>query len=95
MCPLWGYWESIKNENEHLYERAKIIFSIPSTEVEIDRDFLKLNFIYSERRHWISEQLFKAIFIIHFSKKVFYKDEELTKSITSITPGEFLTNCAQ
>lgn len=33
------YWESIKKDNAQLYELAMVVFAIPPTEVQIERDF--------------------------------------------------------
>lgn len=75
------YWNSKKNQNRHLYELAKCIYAIPPTEVEIERDFSLLNFVFTERRHNLSEENLAAIMRIHLNKDLFFviKEEELYK----------------
>lgn len=45
-----SYWSLQKNKHKHLYELAKAIYSIPPTEVDIERDFSLLNFVFTNRR---------------------------------------------
>lgn len=73
------FWESSKIENKRLYEIAKVIYAIPPTEVDIERDFSKLNFIFTQRRQCLSEELLESILVIHLNSDLFYtiKNEEL------------------
>lgn len=74
-----GYWESIKDDNEVLYKLAMVIFSIPPTEVQIERDFSELNFVFSARRCGLTKERLEDIMIIHLNKDLFYvvKNEQL------------------
>lgn len=78
---IFQYWESHKNQNRNVYELAKCVFAIPPTEVQIERDFSKLNFIFTQRRQNISERHLEAILRIHMNKDLFFviKEEELSK----------------
>lgn len=44
------YWEERKGEHKELYMLAMTVFGIPPTEVQIERDFSNLNFVFSDRR---------------------------------------------
>lgn len=74
-----AYWSS--HENHHLYELARCLYAIPPTEVEIERDFSLLNFIFTQRRHRLTEKHLEAILRIHLNKDIFHliKREELSK----------------
>lgn len=79
---LIDYWNSVKSELKQLYELAKCIYAIPPTEVEIERDFSQLNFIYTQRRHNnLSEKNLTEILLIHLNEDLFFivKEEELLK----------------
>lgn len=74
------FWELNKSKQKHLYELAKVIFAIPPTEVDIERDYSKLKFIFTERRQSLSEQLLQDILTIHLNPELFFiiKNEELS-----------------
>ena len=76
-----NYWHSQKSKESHLYKLSTCIYAIPPTEVEIERDFSKLNFIYTQRRHSLSERNLEAILRIHLNEDLFFiiKEEELLK----------------
>lgn len=80
---LITYWESMKFENPRLYEIAMILYAIPPTEVEIERDFSHLEFIYTSRRYKLSPDLLEAILVIHLNSDLFFiiKQEELSKIV--------------
>lgn len=65
------YWESSKEKNPELYEIALVIFSVPPTEVQIERDFSSLDFIFTKRRGNISHQKLEDILLIHLNKDLF------------------------
>lgn len=75
------YWESIKEDNKELYKLALIIFSIPPTEVQIERDFSRLNFVFSDRRCRLTEERLGDIMGIHLNNEVFFivKAEEIAE----------------
>lgn len=78
---ILDYWISQKSQHAHLFKLATCIYAIPPTEVEIERDFSKLNFVFTQRRHSLSEKNLKAIMRIHLNKDLFFliKEEELQK----------------
>lgn len=80
------YWESVKEEHKSLYELAMVIFSIPPTEVQIERDFSLLEFMFTNRRTTLTESRLEDIFLIHLNKDLFFKVnsedlEEMYKSL--------------
>lgn len=78
---LITYWESEKFKKPQLYEIATILYAIPPTEVEIERNFSQLEYIYTSRRYKLSPDLLEAILIIHLNSDLFFiiKKEELSK----------------
>lgn len=73
------YWESRKDEDEHLYKLAMVVLAIPPTEVQIERDFSNLNFVFSDRRCQLTEERLEDIMGIHLNDELFHevKEEEL------------------
>lgn len=76
-----SFWESKKNDEKSLYELATVIFAIPPTEVQIERDFSKLDYIFTQRRSRLSADILEKILFMHLNKDLFYvvKNEELAK----------------
>lgn len=76
------FWNSMREKNVRLYELAMAIYAIPPTEVQIERDFSKLEFIFSQRRQFLSSDLLEAILLIHLNKDIFFriKEEELLEA---------------
>lgn len=74
-----SFWEGEKENNEELYKLAMVVFAVPPTEVQIERDFSKLNFVFSDRRCKLSEERLEDIMVINFNKDLFrvVKEEEL------------------
>lgn len=70
------YWESVKNTEVQLFELAMVVFSIPPTEVQIERDFSSLKFIFTERRCNLAQSRLEAILLIHLNKDLFYQVNE-------------------
>lgn len=64
-----------------MYELARCIFAIPPTEVEIEKNFSNLNFIFTQRRQHLSEDHLDAILQIHLKKDLFFilNEEELVE----------------
>lgn len=72
------FWERNKEEFPRLYELAVILYAIPPTEVQIERDFSDLEFIFSPRRYHLAPDLLDAVLVIHLNKDLFQeikKDE--------------------
>lgn len=76
-----SFWESNKEQYPCLYKLAIAMFAIPPTEVKVERDFSKLQLIFTDRRCSLSEDLLEMILIIHLNKALFYEvvDDELSK----------------
>lgn len=76
---IFQYWESRKNDEKVLYKLAMAILSIPATEVQIERDFSNLNFIFSDRRCRLEHERLEDIMVINLNKELFeeVKEEEL------------------
>lgn len=64
-----------------MYELARCIFAIPPTEVEIEKNFSHLNFIFTQRRQNLSEDHLDAILQTHLKKGLFFilNEEELVE----------------
>lgn len=67
------YWEGEKEENEALYKLAMVVFGIPPTEVQIERDFSKLNFVFGNRRCMLEKQRLEDIMVINLNPDLFYE----------------------
>lgn len=65
------YWQMKKEENPELFKLAEIIFSVPPTEVQIERDFSALNFVFSDRRCNLSNDRLEDIMVIHLNRDLF------------------------
>lgn len=78
---IFEYWNSRQKEHKNLYTLATCIYAIPPTEVEVERDFSQLNFVFTQRRQSLSEENLEAILLIHLNKDLFYviKEVELAK----------------
>lgn len=78
-----SFWKSVKEQNQHLYELAKVIYAIPPTEVQIERDFSMLQFIFSQRRQSLSTEILEAILTINLNPELFHiiKNDELLQII--------------
>lgn len=64
-----------------MYKLAKVIAAIPPTEVQIERDFSKLNFVFSNRRCSLTEDKLEDIMIIYLNDELFQqvKEDELNE----------------
>lgn len=65
------YWESVKNEHPQLYKLAMVIFSIPPTEVQIERDFSKLDHVFTNRRCRITAERLEEIMLLNLNPDMF------------------------
>lgn len=81
-----NYWERQKDEQKELYKLAMVIFSVPPTEVQIERDFSGLDFIFTNRRGRLSHQRLEDILLIYLNKDLFYfiNDEDIATLQNSI-----------
>lgn len=87
------FWESAKNKYPELHKLAMVIYSIPPTEVQIERDFSRLNYIFTNRRCNLQSERLEDIMIININPEVFHsvQSEELIEQIekheqTSLSP---------
>lgn len=80
-----SFWESNKDKYPCLYKLAMAMFAIPPTEVAVERDFSKLQLIFTDRRCKLAEDLLEIILIIHLNKELFYEvvEDELLKIQTN------------
>lgn len=60
---------------------ATVMFSIPPTEVQIEKDFSELNFVFSDRRCMLTKERLEDIMIINFNEDLFFtvKKEQLNE----------------
>lgn len=70
------YWESIKEDDIIMYDLAMAVFSIPPTEVQIERDFSSLKWIFTDLRGKLTHSRLEEILMIHLNKDLFYKINE-------------------
>lgn len=66
------YWESVKEEHSELYRIAMVVFSIPPTEVAIERDFSHLDCVFTKRRGNLCQSRLEEIFVIHLNSDLFH-----------------------
>lgn len=81
-----SYWEREKENNEILYALAMIVFAIPPTEVQIERDFSKLGFVFNEYRCSLTEERLEDIMILNLNSDLFYeiKKEQLEEQKSKV-----------
>lgn len=73
------YWENNKNEHKEIYKLATVVMGIPPTEVQSERDFSKLNYVFSDKRCNLTEERLEDIMTINLNGELFFlvKDEEI------------------
>lgn len=74
-----NYWEMVKKDHPELYRLANVIFSIPPSEVQIERDFSKLNYVFGDRRCMLAKERLEDIMLLNLNPDLFYavKADEL------------------
>lgn len=65
------YWEANKANKPELYEIAKIVFAVASTEVCVERNFSALNFILNKYRCSLTDEMLEEILFIRLNKSMF------------------------
>lgn len=77
-----SFWENAKDTEGVLYELAMTVYAIPPTEVQIERDFSRLDKILTKFRNSLSEDMLEALLMINLNPEVFYlvKGEEIAQS---------------
>lgn len=63
-CDVWQHWMGRKTSHPQLYEVAKVIFAVPSTQVSVERAFSALGLVLTERRTRLSETSLSNILLI-------------------------------
>lgn len=81
------YWEKAKRDHPHLYRLATIVFSIPPTEVQIERDFSKLDYVFNDRRCSLMKERLEDIMLLNLNPELFFavkhdEIEELERSLS-------------
>lgn len=69
---ILSYWEDIKEEHNELYRIAMVVFSVPPTEVQIERDFSHLDCVFTKRRSNLCQSRLEEIFLIHLNPDLFH-----------------------
>lgn len=74
-----NYWQTVKSIHVELYQLAQIVYSIPPTEVQIERDFSKLGYVFNDRRCNLIQDRLEDVMILNLNPDLFYvvKQEEL------------------
>lgn len=77
------YWENAKTAHPELYKLAMLVFSVPPTEVTIERDFSHLNHVFNNKRSALNSARLNDIMIINLNKENFHKikGEELRDEV--------------
>lgn len=83
---IFEYWGNNKEENDELYQLAMFVFSVPPTEVIIERNFSSLNFVFSDRRCKLQSERLEDIMIINLNKDLF--DEVTEEDLKSLMPAK-------
>lgn len=73
------YWQTVKSVHVELYQLAQIVYSIPPTEVQIERDFSKLGYVFNDRRCNLIQDRLEDVMILNLNPDLFgvVKQEEL------------------
>lgn len=73
------FWENNKNEHKEIYKLATVVMGIPPTEVQEERNFSKLNYVFTDRRCKLTEERLEDIMTINLNEETFYlvKQEEI------------------
>lgn len=70
------YWENVKTTHPQLYKLASIVFAIPPTETQIERDFSKLNYVFNDRRCALQKERLEDIMLLNLNPELFKSVEE-------------------
>lgn len=76
------FWHDQRKEHKELHKLAMAIFSIPPTEVKIERDFSALNFVFTDRRCKLQSERLNDIMTVYTNPQLFYTvKQELIDSL--------------
>lgn len=64
------FWEDSKNIYPELYEVASVFLGIPPTQATVERTFSALGFVFSNRRHNLSQQVLENILLIKLNRDI-------------------------
>lgn len=67
------YWENAKTTHPELYKLAMLVYSVPPTEVTIERDFSHLNHVFNNKRGALNSARLNDIMIMNLNKEMFHK----------------------
>lgn len=67
------FWQDCRREHEELYNLAMVVMAVPPTEVQVERDFSKLNHVFTDRRCRLLEERLEDIMLIHLNAELFYR----------------------
>lgn len=76
---ILSYWEMAKEEHPQLYKLATVVFAIPPTEIQIERDFFKLNYVLNDRRCSLTQERIEDLMLLNLNQELLYavKEDEL------------------
>lgn len=76
------YWKSNEYTYPELFKLALIFYSVPPTEVQIERDFSRINYIFTDRRCALQSERLADIMIININSELFFqvKSDEPNKA---------------
>lgn len=75
---ILNYWELNKKAKPELYFISNILFAVPASEADVERNFSILKFIYSDLRDNLKGDLLQNILIINLNRELFYKNNDNT-----------------
>lgn len=83
------FWKSVKDDDNYkdLYNLAMVVFTVPPTEVQVERDFSSLDHVFTKRRCRLTEERLHDILLLHLNKDLFYavNENDLNNLIDRIT----------
>lgn len=76
------FWANEEKNHPDLHKLAMVVYAIPPTEVENEREFSRLNFVFNDRRCKLQAERLEDIMILHINPEVFHlvKKEEIDSS---------------
>lgn len=85
------FWQDSKDKYPELYKLAMTIYSIPPTEVQIERDFSVLDRILTKLRMKLSAEMIEAILMINLNQDLFslVRDEKMTDLKSNVVRSLF------
>lgn len=68
---VMNFWEANKTVKPELFELAKIVFAVASTEVSVERNFSALAFILNKYRCSLTDAMLDEILFVRLNKNLF------------------------